>query len=84
MALNVRAKGQLAASSREDACHLFIRFPSDERLGAQACGCTVSECDGLTFGTVVSVTAQDHSVTTDHIVEEAAGGCADSQTAPKV
>ena len=77
MALNVRAKGQLAASSREDTCHLFIRFPSDERLGAQACGCTAIECDGLTFGTVVSVT-------TDHIVEEAAGGRADSQTAPKV
>ena len=50
----------------------------------QACGCTASECDGLTCGTVVSTTAQDHSVTTNHTVEEAAGGCADAQAAPKV
>ena len=50
----------------------------------QACGCTASECDGLTCGTVVSTTAQDHSVTTNHTVEKAAGGCADAQAAPKV
>ena len=50
----------------------------------QACGCTASECDSLTSGTVVSTTAQDHSVTTNHTVEEAAGGCADAQEAPKV
>ena len=49
----------------------------------QACGCTVSECDGLTCGTVVSTTARDHSVTTNHIVEEAADGCADAQAALK-
>ena len=53
-----------------------------ERL--QACGCTASECDGLNCGTVVRTTAQDHSVTTNHTVEEAAGGCADAQEAPKV
>ena len=50
----------------------------------QACGCTASECDGLTCGKVVSTTAQDHSVTTNHTVEEAAGGCADAQAAPKL
>ena len=51
---------------------------------SQACGCTASECDGLTCGTVVSTTVQDHSVTTNHTVEGAAGGCADAQAAPKV
>ena len=51
---------------------------------SQACGCTASECDGLTCGTFVSTTAQDHSVTTNHTVEDAAGGCADVQAAPKV
>ena len=50
----------------------------------QACKCTTSECDGLTCGTVVSTTAQDHSVIMNHIVESAAGGCANSQAAPKV
>ena len=50
----------------------------------QACECTASECDGLTCGTVVSTTAQDHSVTTNHTVKEAAGGCVDAQAAPKV
>ena len=50
----------------------------------QACGSTASECDSLTCGTVVSTTAQDHSVTTNYTVEEAFGGCADAQAAPKV
>ena len=50
----------------------------------KACGCTTSECDGLTCGTVVSTTAQDHSVMTNHTVEEAAGGRADAQAAPEV
>ena len=53
-----------------------------ERL--QACGCTASKWDGLTCGTVVSTTAQDNSVTKNHTMEEAAGGCADAQAAPKV
>ena len=34
LAQKVRAMGQLAAPNREDACHLFFRCPSDERLGA--------------------------------------------------
>ena len=38
----------------------------------------------LTCGTVVSTTAQDHSVITNHTVESAAGGCANAQAAPKV
>ena len=50
----------------------------------QACGCTTSERDGLTCGTVVSTTAQDHSVITNHNVESAAGGCVNTQAAPKV
>ena len=50
----------------------------------QACGCSTSECDGLTCGSVVSTTAQDHSVKTNHTVEEDAGVCADAQAAPKV
>ena len=50
----------------------------------QACGCTTSECDGLTCGTVVSMTAQDHSGITHPTVELATGGCAKTQAAPKV
>uniref|UniRef100_M4C3U6 Uncharacterized protein n=1 Tax=Hyaloperonospora arabidopsidis (strain Emoy2) TaxID=559515 RepID=M4C3U6_HYAAE len=57
--------------------HRTVKMPA-------ACGCTASECDGLTFGTVVSTTAQYHSVTTNHTVEEAVGGCADAQSKPKV
>ena len=34
LAQKARAKNQLAASIRKDACHLFIRWPSDERLEA--------------------------------------------------
>ena len=49
-----------------------------------ACGCIASECDGFTCGTVVSTTAQHHSVTTNYNVEKAAGGCADAQAASKV
>ena len=50
----------------------------------QACGCTASDCDGLTCDTVVSTTTQDHSVKTNHTMEEAVGGCANAQGAPKV
>ena len=57
--------------------HRTVKMPA-------ACGCTASECDGLIFGTVVSTTAQYHSVTTNHTVEEAVGGCADAQSKPKV
>ena len=49
-----------------------------------ACGCTASECNGLTRDTVASTTAQDHIVTANDTVEEAAGGYADAQAAPKV
>ena len=50
----------------------------------QACGCTASKCYGLTCGTDISTTAQDHIVTTNQTVEESAGGCADAQAAKKV
>ena len=50
----------------------------------QACGCPTSECDGLTCGTVVSTTAQDHGGISNPTVELAAGGCAKTQAAPKV
>ncbi|CAI5745401.1 unnamed protein product [Peronospora destructor] len=50
----------------------------------QACGCSASECDGLTCGTVVSTTAQDHSVVDHYTVEQAPGGCTEVQAAPKV
>ena len=36
----------------------------------QACGCTSIEYDGLTCGTVVTTTAQGHSETTNHTVED--------------
>ena len=48
----------------------------------QACGCSTSECDGLTCGSVVSTTAQDLSVAGHYTVEQDTGGCA--QAAPKV
>ncbi|CAI5720134.1 unnamed protein product [Peronospora farinosa] len=51
---------------------------------SQACECTTSECDGLTCDSVVSTTAQELSVTDSHAVEQAAGGCARAQAAPKV
>ena len=51
---------------------------------SQARECSTSECDGLTCGSVVSTTAQDLSVTDSHTVEQAAGGCAQAQAAPKV
>ena len=34
-------------------------------------GCTTSECDGLTHGTVVSTTVQEHNVDNHYIVEKA-------------
>ena len=39
----------------------------------QACGCTTSECDGVTRGTVVSTTAQDLSAES-HCIEKIADG----------
>ena len=81
MAQKVRAKDQLAAST----LRCLIRWPPDERLEcSQACGCPTSECDGLTCGTVVSTTAQDHGGISNPTVELAAGGCAKAQAAPKV
>uniref|UniRef100_A0AAV1V363 Uncharacterized protein n=1 Tax=Peronospora matthiolae TaxID=2874970 RepID=A0AAV1V363_9STRA len=53
-----------------------------ERL--QACGCTTSECDGLTCGTVVSTIAQDHSVAGQYTVKPSSGTCVETQAAPKV
>ena len=50
----------------------------------QACGCTTSECDGLTCGTVVSMTTQYHSVEGHYTVEPASGDCAETQAAPQV
>ena len=48
------------------------------------CGCTASDCDGLTYGPVISTTAQDHSATKKHTVKEIAGSFADEQAGPKV
>uniref|UniRef100_A0AAV1U0L0 Uncharacterized protein n=1 Tax=Peronospora matthiolae TaxID=2874970 RepID=A0AAV1U0L0_9STRA len=50
----------------------------------QACGCTTSECDGLTCGTDVSTIAQAHSVEGHYTVEPASGTCVETQAAPKV
>ena len=49
----------------------------------QACGCTASECDGLTCGTVVSTTAQDLSVADFYTVEQSPGSCSEVQAAPR-
>ena len=73
--------------------HRYVKMPaacsSDGHLmnvleRSQARECSTSECDGLTCGSVVSTTAQDLSVTDSHTVEQAAGGCAQAQAAPKV
>ena len=73
--------------------HRSVKMPaacsSDDHLmnvmeRPQAFGCTASECDGLTCGTVVSTTAQDLSVADHYTVEQAPGGCTEIQTAPKV
>uniref|UniRef100_A0AAV1U172 Uncharacterized protein n=1 Tax=Peronospora matthiolae TaxID=2874970 RepID=A0AAV1U172_9STRA len=53
-----------------------------ERL--QVCGCTTSEFDGLTCGTVVSTIAQDHSVEGHYSVKLASGTCVETQAAPEV
>uniref|UniRef100_A0AAV1TQE4 Uncharacterized protein n=1 Tax=Peronospora matthiolae TaxID=2874970 RepID=A0AAV1TQE4_9STRA len=50
----------------------------------KVCGCTTSECDGLTFGTVVITIAQDHSVEGHYTVEPASGTCVEAQAAPEV
>uniref|UniRef100_A0AAV1VN61 Reverse transcriptase n=1 Tax=Peronospora matthiolae TaxID=2874970 RepID=A0AAV1VN61_9STRA len=50
----------------------------------QACGCTTSECDGLTCGTVVSTTAQNLSVPNGYTSEQSSGGYEETQAAPKV
>ena len=49
----------------------------------QACGCPTSECDGVTCGSVISMTAQDLSVKAQHTVELDTNGCAQVQTALK-
>uniref|UniRef100_A0AAV1T2G8 CCHC-type domain-containing protein n=1 Tax=Peronospora matthiolae TaxID=2874970 RepID=A0AAV1T2G8_9STRA len=50
----------------------------------QACGCTTSECDGLTCGTVVSTITRVHSVEGHYTVESNSGTCVETQAAPKV
>ena len=47
------------------------------------CGCTTSDCDGLTCGAVVSTTAQDRNVTDHHTMEQVPGDCIATQEAPK-
>ena len=49
----------------------------------QACGCTASECDGLTCGTIVSMTAQDLGVPDHYTVEQDPGGWTEVQSVPK-
>ena len=48
------------------------------------CGCTASECDGLTCGSVVSTTARGHSVPGCHTMKPDSGACIGMQVAPKV
>ena len=48
------------------------------------CGCTASECDGLTCGSVVSTTAHGHSVSDRHTMKPDSGDCIEMQAASKV
>ena len=50
----------------------------------QACGCITSECDGLTCGTIASMTAQDHSVEGHYTVEPVRSDSVEAQVAPNV
>ena len=47
------------------------------------CGCTTSECNGLTCGSVVSKTAQDHDIINHHIAEQDSGDWITMEEAPK-
>ena len=49
----------------------------------QACGCSASEGDDLTCGTVVSTTAQNLSVADHYTVEQDSGVCTELKAAPK-
>ena len=49
----------------------------------QACGCSASEYYGLTCGTVLSTTAQDHSVVDHSTADQAPVDCTEVQAAPK-
>ena len=49
----------------------------------KACGNPTSEYDGLTCGSVVSMTAQDLNVTTNYTVELNTDGCEQAQAATK-
>ena len=46
-------------------------------------GCTTSECDGLTCGSVVSTTAQYRNVTNHPTVKQDSGDCIERQEAPQ-
>ena len=48
-----------------------------------SCGCTNSECDDVTCGSVVCTTAQNRNVTNHHIVEKVPGDCLETQEEPK-
>ena len=47
------------------------------------CGCSASECDGLTCGSVVSTTAHGHGVADRHTMKPDSGDCIEMQVAPK-
>ena len=46
------------------------------------CGCTISECDRLTWGLVVITTARDHNVTKYQNLEQDSGEWIETQDAP--
>uniref|UniRef100_M4BYI1 Uncharacterized protein n=1 Tax=Hyaloperonospora arabidopsidis (strain Emoy2) TaxID=559515 RepID=M4BYI1_HYAAE len=47
------------------------------------CGCTTSECDGLTCVSVVSTTAHGHGMADRHTMEPDSGDFIETQVAPK-
>ena len=47
------------------------------------CGCTTSECDGLTCGSFVCTTAHSHVVADRHTMKPDSGDCIEMQVAPK-
>ena len=70
---------------REEAFHLFIRYPSDGRIGTFAVlKCSTSVSDGLTCSFSADITAQNLIVDEHYTVEQASGYCVGAEASTKL
>ena len=82
MAQKVRATSQLAPTNSRYACHLFTRWPSDERHGSPTNIWVYYErVRWLARGSFVSTTANGHGVADRHTMEPDSGDCIEMQVA---